>query len=218
MNPTVFILDGHPHAFIPLRQARAALGLPPGFGVALFEPKDYTGLARLDHTSPALARLYETVLAAAAATSTADLLAWAGQVTAVFTAELRQINPTVGLREPEITFAADSLSDVLRAWAYTLIRSRATYMPPPPFATVHHEWLMGTIRRSSTRHRFDHKHQVWNVQIVTHAYGRFGLIMEADTAPGDTGRILHIYDPALACPAEGFMTRLVETITSHARA
>jgi len=214
MNPLVFILDGHPHAFIPLSAARTALGLPSDFGVARFEPKDTFGLGSLDHSGAALPALHAAVLAATAAAG--DPLAWAAQVTAAFTDALRQNNAAIGLRESEITFAADSLSDVLRAWAYTLIRARLTHTAPPPFAIVYHEWLMGTIRRSSTRHRFEHKHQVWNVQTVTHAYGRFGLIMEAVIVPGDTGRILRIYDPALACPAEGFMTRLLEAVIAAA--
>jgi hypothetical protein len=201
------IIDGVARDFIPLPVARAALDLPEDFGVALFEPKDYTGLGRIDGAGEALHALRDAVLAADRALADADPLARCDALTAVFERELRRINPAIGLREPEIGFAVSGFSDVLRAWAYARIQAAALRSDPLPFAAVYGRWLNDSVRVSATVHRFAYRRQVWKVQIVTHAYGRFGVIME-----DEAGRSIAISDPRLACPAEGFMMRLLEAI------
>jgi hypothetical protein len=42
------LIDGISHTFMPIRAFRTAHNLPPEFGVALFEPKDYTGLGSIN--------------------------------------------------------------------------------------------------------------------------------------------------------------------------
>lgn len=205
------LIDGTARVFIPLTVARAALDLPADFGVSLFEPKDYAGLGSIDGAGDVLHELRAAVLAADRALIDADPLARCDALTSIFERELRRINPVIGLREPEIGFAVSGFSDVLRAWAYARIQAAALRSDPPSFAAVYGRWLHDTVRISATVHRFAYRQQVWKVQIVTHAYGRFGLIME-----DEAGRITGIYDPRLACPAEGFMMRLLEAIcTTH---
>jgi len=197
-------LAGVVHTFIPIGAARSALGLPESFGVALFEPKQYAGLGSIDGAGEALRALREAVLAAALDEADGDPLAGCAALTRCFEQELRRINPAIGLREPEIGFAVSGFDDVLRAWVYACIRARALRSEPPPFATVYGRWLADSVRVSTTVHRFTDDRQSWKVQIVTHAYGRFGLIMEDEAV-----RVTCVYDPGLSCPAEGFMMRLL---------
>ncbi|MCS7069896.1 MAG: hypothetical protein NZM00_00200, partial [Anaerolinea sp.] len=151
--------------------------------------------------------LRAAVLAADRALATSDPLERCDALTQVFERELRRINPAIGLREPEIGFAVSGFSDVLRAWCYARVQAAALRSEPPQFTAVYGRWLHTTVRVSATVHRFAYKQQVWNVQIVTHAYGRFGLIMQDEAR-----RTACIYDPRLACPAEGFMMRLLEDL------
>lgn len=207
------IIHGVAHAFIPIWAARSTLDLPDEFGVALFEPKDYTGLGSIDGAGEALRELREAVLAAAHDEADSPPLIGCEALTHIFEQELRHINPAIGLREPEIGFAVSGFGDVLRAWMYARIQAAALKTDPPLFTAVYGRWLNDSVRVSTTVHRYTYKRQSWNVQIVTHAYGRFGLIMEEDagrdTDDTDAERVVCIYDPGLACPAEGFMMRLL---------
>jgi hypothetical protein len=204
------VIDGVPRAFMPIRLFRAAHDLPPDFGAALFEPKDYTGLGRIDGANSAMQALRAEVLHAVSAG--APLQAWLHEIdrlTAVFETTLTAVNGAIGLREPEIGFAASGFADVCRAFAFAALRAHALRQPPPDFEAVYDAWLSSTARISQTRHRYAHRNEVWSVQIVNHAYGRAGLIvvMPAQTA--------HVHDSALSCPAERYMRGLLADVCAR---
>jgi hypothetical protein len=195
-------IDGQPTAFTPLRDFRAAHNLPTAFGVALFEPKDYAGLGHIDGAGAALNSLREALLNALPARITpAALLALTADLTERFRVELTRINPEVGLREAEIEFAVAGFGDVCNAYAYALLRDRAAH-----FQTVYRDWLGDSVRVFSTVYAYEHAGERWQVRVAAHAYGRFGLLIE-------TPRGSHaVYDPALACPAKGFMAALLSEV------
>ncbi len=191
-------VDGAPRVFEPIRAFRAAQGLPAEFGVALFEPKDFGGLGRIDQAGAELNTVRAAVLAAVPARLTLrDWLTFIPELTRLFTAKLHEINPRVNLRDVEIEFAAAGFADVCQAAVYALLRGAET-----PFAAVYAEWLDQSARVSQTVHAYG----TWRVQIVTHAYGRAGLIV-------DTGADVHyVADASLGCPAEGYMASLLADV------
>lgn len=204
------IIDGVSRVFVPIRAFRAAHDLPPDFGVALFEPKDYTGLGRIDGANAALGTLRTIVLNAVA--SSLPPRSWLDEIdrlTALFETTLTHVNAEIGLREPEIGFAASGFADVLRAFAFAALRAQAGSQPPPAFESVYDEWLSSTARVSQMRHRYVHQNEDWSIQIVNHAYGRVGLIvaMRDETA--------YIHDSALACPAESYMRSLLAEVCAR---
>jgi hypothetical protein len=47
------------------------------------------------------------------------------------------------------------------------------------------------------------------VQIIAHAYGRAGMVIHA------SDETFYVYDAALGCPAEGFMSTLLSDIAAR---
>lgn len=203
-------IDGQMRDFVDIRIFRAEHDLPPEFGVALFEPKDYTGLASIEGAGAELNGVREAALAFIPPTLTAgkfqDLVA---RLASLFRAELEAINPRVNLKPEEIDFAVAGFEDVCRALMYALIQAHATRTPPPDFGAVYAAWLDGTTRLSQKAHSYPRQGVTWTVHIVNHAYGRVGLVV-------DDGRVAHyVRDASLACPAEGFMFGLLGEVAAR---
>ncbi len=205
-------VEGIVYAFMPVKAFRAAHRLPPEFGISQFEAKDYTGLGRIDQAGSELNHLRETLLAMLPQSQSAtSWLAHLPEMTRQFEHLLRAINPQVGLREAEIEFAVAGFNDPLQAYAYARLRGQSA----PDFTAVYGEWLTSTTRLFTQRHTFQLDDAPAQAQVVAHAFGRFGLLIQA-------ADVVHaVYDPALACPAEGFMVNLLTDIgqrmsqTSH---
>lgn len=203
-------IDGQQRDFVDIRNFRAEHTLPPEFGVALFEPKDYTGLASIEGAGAELNDVREAVLAHIPHTlrlsKFPELVA---RLASLFRAQLEAINPRVKLKPEEIDFAVAGFEDVCRALMYALIQAQATYTSPPDFHAVYAAWLDGTTRLSQTAHTYQHHNTAWTVYIVNHAYGRVGLIV-------DDGQAAHyVRDASLACPAEGFMFGLLGEVAAR---
>lgn len=203
-------IEGESHEFIPIKEFRAQYSLPPEFGVALFEPKDYTGLGRIDRAGAELNAVRQIVLNAIPARM--PLQGWMGflpQLTRLFQRQLYEINPQVGLKDVEIDFAVAGFGDVCQALLYALLRARAEDTSVPAFHQVYGEWLNSSIRVFGEVYDYAHQEQTWRVRLLAHAYGRAGLIV-------DTGDAAHyVYDPALACPAEGYMAALLSEVAER---
>jgi hypothetical protein len=204
------LIDGARRALIPIRVFRAAHGLPDRFGVALFEPKDFTGLGRIDTAGAALNSVRAAVLAALPPAGMPQM--WQAALPALrdlFAARLREINPEVGLREVEIDFAVAGFADVCEAVLWAALSARASRRAPPSFREVYADWLDSTVRVSQTVHEYTHRGETWRVRVVHHAYGRAGLVVET------AAETHYVADGALACPAEGFMTGLLGEVGEH---
>jgi hypothetical protein len=206
-------IDGRAYDFIPLKTFRAEYHLPDSFGVALFEPKDYTDLGSIEHAGEALNQVHDKILARIPDhLSLMDLLACKDDLQNYFHQCLLEINDQVRLHPPEIEFAVAGFGDVLQGLVYALIRHHSTYpdLPPTPdlFTQAYHEWLMDSVRVSQTLHPYPYPDDAWSVQVVTHAYGRVGLIIH-------TPHTFHyVYDSRLACPAEGYMHNLLSDMAT----
>lgn len=194
-------LDGIAHEFMPIKTFREMHELPSDFAIALFEPKDYSGLGRIDGAGVELNSVRAAVIAALPTRQTPQ--GWLGlipELTRVFRERLYAINERVNLRDVEIDFAVAGFSDVCYAVVYTLLRGSA-----PPFEAIYGAWLDSTARVSQTIHPY----RDWQVRIVTHAYGRAGMIVSAGA------ETFYVQDSALACPAEGFMAALLGEVANR---
>ncbi|MEO8394835.1 MAG: hypothetical protein ABI700_17705 [Chloroflexota bacterium] len=197
-------IEGIPRSFTPIKNFREAHNLPLEFGVNLFEPKDYGGLGRIEQAGAELNGVRTAVLAAIP--SMYSLQQWLDLIpdlTRLFSDQLYAINPKVKLHDVEIEFAAAGFADVCQAVVYERLRSRSE--APLPFEAIYGGWLDQTARVSQTIHPYGN----WQVQIVTHAYGRAGLIVQmgAETA--------YVQDGALGCPAEGYMAALLAEVAAR---
>lgn len=198
-----WIVDGEPIEFIPLRQFRAEHALPESFSVAHFEPKSYEGLGSLDHAAHALQLLRGRLLDhAIPPRQLPQLIPLVDHLQATFDSQLRLINDDIGLREPEIGFAAAGFGDALRAMVYATIRQQGAV----DVKAVYREWLLSTLTVASQIHTYE----ALQIQIVSHVYGRMGMRV---TLPD--GAVMWVADVALACPAEGFMMQLILTVGSE---
>jgi hypothetical protein len=114
---------------VPIKAYRALHGLPTSFGIAHFEPKDYTDLARIDHAAAGAAlndlRRLTLAQAQAFADKRPQVSAWVSAVddlARMFAKELERINAVVGLRPNELDFAISGFYDVCKAWSFALLR------------------------------------------------------------------------------------------------
>jgi hypothetical protein len=202
-------IDSVRHAFIPIREYRALHRLPPEFGVALFEPKEYAGLGSIDgaEAGAALNNVRATVLAALPPLiAFTDLIATAETLTAVFRVQMYAMNDIVRLKSVEIDFAVAGFADVTQNYAYALLRARLSRAEPPPFMAIYGAWLESSARLATTVHEYMHGGDLWRVQVVSHAYGRAGLRVDRGEA------VDYVADGALACPADGFMAGLLREV------
>jgi hypothetical protein len=181
-----------------LQAFRQAHHLPESFGVALFEPKDFTGLARIDTASTELKQIRAQVIHAAES-GPANRLDAINALTPVFRAALLAVNDSIGLRETEIDFAVNGFDDMLRRWCYQ--------PGPADFETVYAGWLADSVRLSTQVHVYEHAGQVFHVQILNNLYGRIGLRVSPPA-----GEPVEVLDGALACPAQGFMQGLLREV------
>lgn len=204
-------IDGIPYTFVPIKEFRAAHNLPPAFGINLFEAKDYAGLGRIDAAGSHLNALRDNIIEALP--PRLPPMQWLNEVAAVtrqFQKYLYHINDHVGLRDVEVEFAVAGFSDVLQVYAYALARAEAARSPIPDFRVLYEEWLFGTAKVFNERHAYMIDDQPCTVRVVAHAYGRIGLLIHA-------AQTYAVYDPVLACPAEGFMSGFLAEITHHMR-
>lgn len=206
-----FTIEGIPYDFISIKEFRAAHQLPTTFNITLFESKDYAGLGRIDAAGAALNQLRTAVIAALPERLLPlNWLSVLPDITLIFETQLYQINDQVGLRDVEIEFAVAGFSDALQAYAYAFAYANTTHTPLPDFQTVYAEWLNGTIKIFTQQHSYLLDGESCTIQVIAHAYGRIGLLIRAAATYA-------VYDPLLACPAEGFMTTLLTEIAAHMR-
>ncbi len=206
-------IDGQWVDLTPLAEFRIRYQLPERFGLPLFEPKDYTGLARLDQSGDALQRLQRATLAAVPALlQQHQLFPVLARIQHAFATALHDVNTSVGLRPPEIDFAVSGFGDLCQNLGYELMRLHALRRPSSDdlAETVYRHWLNSSCRLSTEQHPYQHDHHRWIVQVLNTVYGRVGL--KVVTEQGD---IHYIQDMRYACPADSFMFRLF-ILTSNA--
>jgi len=203
------VFEGQLQTFIPIRDFRTTHDLPDYFGIALFESKDYTGLASIEKATPELKHLREHVLAAVPQRLVLpQLLPLFEELRQIFEDELRAINRQVGLREAELDFAVAGFTAINQLMMDNLFRSRAMKQAPSSFSTVYNQWLYESVRVARRMFPYEHHAETWQIQIVRHAFGRVGLIIQTATVT------YYVQDGRFACPAQGFMLRLCAELAS----
>src|SRR5215468_10465901 len=111
-------INGEAHQLVPIKDFRLAFDLPPEFGVALFELKDYAGLGRIDRAGADLNNVRAALLDALPDHMTAPgWLTFLPDYARFFESKLYEINAQVGLKDVEIEFAVAGLSDVLHQFS-----------------------------------------------------------------------------------------------------
>lgn len=204
------IVAGQLQNFVPLKTYREVHHLPDSFSVALFEPKDFAGLAAIDKGGAEMNELRQGMLNSIPETfSLVDALTLADTLQAVFRNGLYGINETIGLKVVEVEYAVAGFGDVLRDWIYGLIRSQSTQSAVPQFQQIYMDWLNSSTRLSQQVHDYQCNAETWHIKVINNAYGRVGLRVQR----GDT--VDYVQDGVYACPAEGYMTTLLAEITAH---
>jgi hypothetical protein len=204
-----FIIRGEPRQFIPIDQFREMYRLEGDFGIALFQPKDYRGLGTIEGAGAALRYVHETMIAAIPVHSPpAGWTAFTLELQIRFRLLLSEINGQVGLKNSEMDYAVVNFGAICQAYLNSLMSSRMRGKPVPNFADIYQSWLNKSIE-ISLPYSYPYRDIHWQVEIVRHAYGRCGLIIEIGTATH------YIYDAGLSCPAERFMESLSRAIADR---
>lgn len=206
-------VEGVSRTFVPIHIFRETHNLPATFSLALFEPKNFTGLARIDEAGTALNQLREQVLAAVpSGLSLLTLQTVLDDLKAHFRHQLEAINPHIGLKPAELDFAVAGFADANQAFFYALVRQR-TALNSIDTQAIYRQWLAESTRLSQTVHHYPYGDDSWSVQIITYAYGRVGMQVTHD----DT--MTYVADGIYTCPAKGYMVSLaqdlIQTIIAH---
>jgi hypothetical protein len=189
-----YFIDNAERQFILIREFRQAYALSDSFGVALFEPKDFTGLAAIEQAGQEMNSLRQGILELLpSAIKKQDLFDLIERLQAAFHAGLYSINEQIGLKPEELEFAVAGFGDMLRNWLY------ARFAGQGDFKAIYHKWLNDSIRVSQDIHDYLHEGQVWRVNILNYAYGRMGLRVQI----GED--LYYLADGVYSCPAEGYM-------------
>jgi hypothetical protein len=200
-------LNGALRDFIPLAAFRAQWQLPEDFTLARFSPKDWSGLGSLERGGAGLARIRQVVVSAVP--SAIPLHRLRDQVLALsglFLSQLQLANADIGLRDVEVEFAAAGFQDVLDAAAMRLIqlsqlhrRDLARIRSQFDFDSVYQGWLDASARVFEQEHHYSHNGADFTVRVAHNPYGRVGLEVTVND------EMFYVADPALACPAAGYM-------------
>ncbi|MCU0499519.1 MAG: hypothetical protein MUF87_19390 [Anaerolineae bacterium] len=202
-------LNGNTYPLIEIQAFREQFALGPDFGIAHFESKDFTGLARIDSSNGALNELRHTVYQAIPVTiALSDLMDFLSRLSHLFRVKLYEVNTSIQLKPVEIDFAAAGFEDVCQALGYALILA-VTTRSKFDFATVYQTWLDGTTRVASTSYPYMIGSNTWQIQVLNTAYGRIGLRVQTDEA------VYYVRDAVYGCPAEGFMATLLAGVATR---
>jgi hypothetical protein len=206
-------IDGQAHDLTPIKAFRAAHELPAEFAVALFEPKDWSGLGRVESAGAEMNAVRAAVLSAIPERiPLAEMNVAVDTLAQFFRAQLYGINEAVGLKSVEIDFAASGFFDVAQAYVYGLIHARLAKSAAPTYPEIYEQWYQSSVRLAQTVHEYAHHGETWHVQVISNAYGRCGLRIVAGES------VQHVYDGALGCPAEGFMGVLLGDVCARLQA
>lgn len=200
-------LNGALCNFIPLPAFRAQWHLPDDFNLARFSPKDWTGLGSLERGGPALAHMKQVIVGAVPALIPLHRLRdQALALSGLFFGQLQLANADIGLRDVEVDFAAAGFQDVVDAVAMHLIqlshthqRDLAQIQSHFDFEVVYQNWLEASARVFEQEHHYSQTGVDFTVRVVHNPYGRVGLEV------GVKDETVYVADPALACPAAGYM-------------
>ncbi|GAB1420682.1 hypothetical protein MASR2M15_07930 [Anaerolineales bacterium] len=203
------VIDGQERELGSLAAFRQAHQLGAEFGIQSLSEKDFEGLAILDgHNHQHLGQIEGALMKAVAAQSEAEgLLDRVDTLQSLFQSSLLAINDEIGLKLVEVEFAEAGFGDMLRLYAYEMIRSRALKQAAPDFDVIYRRWLDDSVQLSTPPLRYPYQDEVWELQTIHTHYGRSGLkVRQAN------GQIDYLMDGRFACPADGFMQGLLRKV------
>ena len=205
-------INGELRSLADIRDFRKTYDLPSDFGVALFEPKDYTGLASIEQAGDTLQGVRQTTLEIIPPEMQfMMLMPFMEQLTKYFRVRLNIANAQINLKEEEIDFAVNGFEDIGQQIVYAIIHAKNTRTPMTDFNMIYEAWLDGTVRVSTRIYEYDHNGTTWRIKIINNIYGRVGLVI-------DTGdETFYVRDAALACPAQGFMYNMMKEVAERVR-
>ena len=202
-------INGQLQHFKPIRSFCATFGLPGDFSIALFQPKNDTGLGSIDKAQAQLTSLHNEVLAAVPRQPPLEgWTAFSIKLQLLFQAQLREANSHIGLKASEITYAVAGFADACQAVIYEASKAQMMGRELPVFPQIYMKWLNNTVEVSHKVYDYAHNNEAWKIRTIKHIYGRIGLMIEAPNT------IHYVQDMHLACPAEGFMYILVRDVTN----
>ena len=132
-------------------------------------------------------------------------MAFSLQLQILLRRQLYAINAQVGLKVSEIDFAVLNFGAICREYVHNMINNRMRGKAIPHFDAVYENWLNKTVEVSSP-YFYRYHDELWRVEIVKHAYGRCGLIVQTESTTH------YLYDTSVLCPAEKFMESLRRAI------
>jgi len=191
------------HNLTPIRKFRADYHLSDTFGLSLFEPKNFEGLANLEGSGEALDVLKDAIIhALPPRLTTLPTFDFLEHIVRLFENTLNAVNPLIGLRDVEIGYAVSGFSDILNSWLYDAIRATQTHIAPTPFDVVYADWLANSGRRSEKMYTYSYQDDEWKIRFLYNAYGRVGFQVDMST------QTTYVQDTIYICPAEGFIHQL----------
>jgi hypothetical protein len=206
----LLIIDGQPRVFVPIRQFRRLNQLPDDFGVPLFRWKENAAVSGFAHVQDNLHQVRAAVLRTLLqGKANLSWLSFALKLELVLRKRLLELTTESGLSLMEAEFTAACFGDLCSTYVHSCLRARASERSIPYFQSVYLDWLSETVRISQLVHCYVHEGALWRIQVVTHVFGRVGLIV-------DTAEDVHyVEDNQEANPAARFLVSLLLEAATH---
>lgn len=206
----LLIIDGQPRLFVPIRQFRRLNRLPDEFGIPLFRWKEQVAISGFAHMQDKLHEIRVAVLRTLfQGKGNLSWLSFALKLELVLRKRLLELTSDSELSRLEAEFTAACFGDLCATYVYSCLRARAGERSIPYFQSVYLDWLSETVRISQLVHCYVHDGALWRIQVVTHAFGRVGLIV-------DTAEDIHyVEDNEEASPAARFLVSLLVEVAAQ---
>lgn len=180
------LIDRERRDFIPATAFRLTHALLPTFCIAYFEPADGAPSGSSGWTKGTAAEQIEVQQAVLDAIP-AQLPLWGWSLAlpplvTLFQNKLDAAAPLLELNSDEIAFAVSTFSHVLQLYLHAMIHARVTGQAFPSFAELYMNWLDSTVTIGGAVYPYAHHSETWAVQVVSHAYGKVGLIVWTNAA------------------------------------
>ena len=204
------LIDRERRDFMPAAAFRLTHTLPSTFCIACFEPAGGAPPGWTKDTAAEQIEVQQAVLDAIPAQL--PLWGWSlalPPLVTLFQNKLDAAAPLLELSGDEIALAVSTFADVLQLYLHAMIHARVTGQPPPSFAELYMNWLDSTVTIGGAVHPYTHRSEIWAVQVVSHVYGKAGLMVWTNAAT------YYVQDDAYNRRLQLFLETLLGEVAAH---
>jgi hypothetical protein len=201
------LIDRARRDFTPITTFRTVHNLPSTFGITHFEPPADPLPAWGREAEAELADVQQSV--SDSVPTQLPLWGWPlalPPLVTLFQNKLDAAGPVLGLDSQTTMLAVNTFNELVQRYLHAMIRARVIGQAFPAFADVYAEWLDSTVEIGGAVHPYLYHDEVWAVQVISHAYGKAGMIVWTAAAT------YYVQDSAQSCRLQPYLEVLFSEV------